>query len=72
MKYSQTCIERSLKGTWKCGLYEQLSFKYWLKLYALYMNEEIETVICYTEVFFNGCLTVLYKEKIDYALNAIK
>ena len=36
------------------------------------MNEENETVICYTEVFFNGCLTVLYKEKIDYALNEIK
>jgi hypothetical protein len=43
--YSQTCIKRTLKWTWKCVLYEQLSFIYRLKLYALSINREQETTV---------------------------
>jgi hypothetical protein len=64
-KNNQTCIERAIKGTWKCVLYEQLPFVNRLKLYALFINGENEaalykTVICYTEVPFKAGLTVFY------------
>jgi hypothetical protein len=38
-------FSRSLKGIWKCGLYEQLSFIYRLKLYALFIDGKNETVL---------------------------
>jgi hypothetical protein len=44
-RYSQTCIERPLKGTWKCALYEQLLFIYRLKLYALFIYGKNETAL---------------------------
>ena len=34
-----------VKGTWKCGLYEQLPFIYRLNLYALFNNGKNETVL---------------------------
>jgi hypothetical protein len=41
--YNQICIWRTLKGTWKCGLYEQLPFIYRVKWYALFINGNNET-----------------------------
>ena len=43
--YNQTCIQRPLKGTWKCGLYEQFPFIYMLKLYALFINGKNEIAL---------------------------
>jgi hypothetical protein len=64
-KYSQTCIHRSLKGTWKYDRYEQLyrgynnstihSVKNKTVLYRLicYIGVPfIDTIICYIEVPF--------------------
>jgi hypothetical protein len=44
-KYSQTWIQRALKGAWKCALSKQLPFIYMLKLYAKIINGENETVL---------------------------
>ena len=38
-------ILRALKGTWKCALYEQLSFIYRLKVYALLINRKNEKTL---------------------------
>ena len=60
-KYSQTCIHRSLKGTWKYDRYEQL--------YRGYNNSTIHSVknktvlyrlICYIEVSVIDC-NLLYR-----------
>jgi hypothetical protein len=43
--FSQTCIQRPFKATWKCSLYQQLPFIYRLTLYALFINRESETAL---------------------------
>jgi hypothetical protein len=43
--FSQICIQRPSKATWKCSLYQQLPFIYRLTLYALFINRESETAL---------------------------
>jgi hypothetical protein len=54
--YTQTCILRTLKGTWKCGLIEQLSFIYRLKLYAAFINGKMRLSFVDIDLLYRGAL----------------
>jgi hypothetical protein len=54
-EYSQTCILRLLKGTWKCALYDQLPFIYKFKLHALFINGKMRLPFIYSGLLYMRC-----------------